>query len=336
MKDALQDKIAKSGLTDLQFLQGLNGLKDSEFQEKVKTIVEDIVYYQNSNNKDIQELSRKITLKINDNTLSEHLMFFIKCLDGDILLSSFEFQDLCSELALKVPVGFLGKHFEFFIDIARKENQASSLCQKLALKIPVSIYGDRLQYLIERCTKEYCPEEYLCQDLIRKIPSKNLLENLEYILKTLRDCRFIYDQRAVNICIDNIGKRISGEHLSEHLKCLMEYLKTPQISKTGCGYDKSFCNELLMKIKEEDIIKELKYLINFQTSDDERIVKLSYELIMKIPDNLLKSKVDVIQSGLKSKNKNVLELCQKLAVKIGDKEYCKNISKRVMSVLNSI
>ncbi len=330
--NSLWQIIRSNGLTDLEFLQGLNSLNGQKFQDKVEPLLEEILGYQNSNDKEIAYLCREIALRIDAGSLASHLKCFIR-----------KDSALCKELAMKIPEGDLIPYFEYLVDRSVFDDD-STLYQDLALKIPTQHIEKHFKWLLEKqsesAKKWYLSRNTLYGKLLLKVSEEIVITNFYYILDIASKCGPIISSDTRDI-VQELLSKISKEKLIKYLKYFVKNLvhreyqiinwfdgpikdQTSLIASINFGsdwFDQFVCKQLAMKICSEDLAKELKYLIACQKAQSihlkfKHLSNLCKELALKIDEKDLIEYLEYLIDCQRSENKYVVELCEKLALKI--------------------
>lgn len=340
--NSLWQIIRSSGLTDLEFLQGLNSLSGQKFQDKVEPLLEEILGYQNSNDKEIAKLCREIALKIDPRSLAKHLKFFI----GNN-------SELCKKLAMKIPKRDLIPYFKYLVDRHINsgydsrldlEGNDSTLYRDLALMIPTKYIEERFKWLLdkqsEKANKWYIHGDTLYGELLLKVGEKVIIANFYYILDIASKCGPIISSDTENIIIELLSK-ISQDKLTKYLKYFVKnlvhreyqtinWLDGPKKDRTSLitsinfksvWFDQFVCKQLAMKIGSKDLAKELKYLIACQKAQSihqkfKHLSNLCEELALKIDEKDLIGYLEYLIDCQKSEDQNIIKLCEKLAMKI--------------------
>lgn len=348
--NSLWQTIKSSGLTDLEFLQGLKSLSGQKFKDKVGPLLEDIVDLQSSNDVEICKLSKKIALKIDPRLLVNHLKFFIRN-DGE----------LCRKLAMKIPEEDLIQYFEYLVDRNIYDDD-STLYLDLALKIPTQCIEEHFKWLLdkqsEKSTKWYLSRNTLYGKLLLKVSEKIVITNFYYILDIASKCDSIIGSDTQDI-VQELLSKISKEKLTKYLKYfvknlvhreyqIINWLDGPKKFQTSLiesinwrsdWFDQVVCKELAMKISSEELAKELKYLIACQKAQSIHLKfkHLSYlckELALQIDEKHLLEWLEYLIYCQKSEDRHIVELCEELAMKIS-KKLLKSEKDIILKNLNS-
>lgn len=331
--NSLWQIIKSSGLTDLEFLQGLNSLNGQKFQDKVEPLLEEILGYQNSNNKEIAYLCRKIALRVDRHLLASHLKCFIR-----------EGGALCKELAMKIPEEDLIPYFEYLVDRSVFDDD-STLYQDLALKIPTQCIEERFKWLLEKqsesAKKWYLSRNTLYGKLLLKVSEEVIITNFYYILDIASKCGGLMTCHNTKEIILELLSKIPEKELTKYLKYFVKNLvhreyqiinwfdgpkkdQTSLIASINFGsdwFDQVICKQLAMKISSENLAKELKYLIACQKAQSihlkfKHLSNLCEELALKIDEKDLIGYLEYLIDCQKSENQYVVGLCEKLVMKI--------------------